>query len=73
MLKRNSETEGLSSLLSTAALKELGLMKCVLKYGGGGIGGGASTGMVLVEVEEDDISVEETVGVSTCLDKPIDA
>jgi hypothetical protein len=54
-----------------AALKELGLMKCVLKYGGGGIGGGASAGMALSENEEEGISLEGATGVSACIGTPI--
>lgn len=72
-LKRNSDTKGLSSFSLIAVLKELGLMKCVLKYGGGGIGGGASKaggasfGMVLADDEGAGISVGETTsGISIC-------
>lgn len=43
-LSRNKEVRGLSSFLLNAALKELGLTKCVRKYGGGGISGRAYSG-----------------------------
>ena len=65
MLKRKSDTRGLSNFSLMAVLKELGLMKCVLKYGGGGIGGGASKaggaslGMVLADDEDTGISTGE--------------
>ena len=67
MLKRNSDTRGLSTLLSTVALKELGLIKCVLKYGGGGIGGGTSAGTTLAEDDDEGILVDGAAVVSTLL------
>lgn len=62
-LKRNSDTSGLSTFSLIAVLKELDLMKCVLKYGGGGIGGGASkaggASFGVVWFDDDGIAVEE--------------
>ena len=71
MLDRKSDTRGLSTLVFIVALKELGLMKCVLKYGGGGMGGGAWAGMVLADVDGRGISLEGLTGVSLCVTLPI--
>lgn len=65
-------------MLLIADLKELGLMKCVLKYGGGGIGGGASNaggalfGVALTDDDEAGISLGDGApGVSACVGTPI--
>lgn len=58
-------------MLLIADLKELGLIKCVLKYGGGG-NGGASFGLALADDDEAGISLEDgTPGVLACVGTPI--